>query len=134
MKKISRKLGIITLLTAANFALAGSNGVVLVPFENVKIPAGSKIKIAYDFDPFTQVLRCTQDDKSSISTAEFEYKGVIFRVNSPVTLNDNYLLKGHTADPSGNLVIENKWGGMLNPDGSIFVTCNYLNINYNSKK
>jgi hypothetical protein len=59
---------------------------------------------------------------------EWSYKDATRKLDLPVTLRDDVRFEGHTADPSGRLVITNDFGSSTN-SGSIFVSCNYRRMN-----
>lgn len=99
-----------------------------VPFHNVEVPAASKIYVDYQFDAHTQTLVCTDDpDSKAITSIEWVYKDATRKIELPITLNDDNRFEGHTADPSGRLVITNEFFS-TSSSGSIFVSCEYRNM------
>lgn len=99
-----------------------------VPFYNVEIKDSSKIYVDYSFSSHSQTLVCTDNNSGAITSVEWSYKDATRKIELPVTLMDDEKFDGHYADPEGRLIITNDFGAFSN-NGSIFVTCEYRNMN-----
>ena len=115
-------------LSLMGVAQAKSEVFYEVPFHNVEVRAASKIYVDYKFDAHKQTLVCTDDpDSNAITSIEWVYKDATRKIELPVTLMDDVRFEGHTADPSGRLVITNDFVSSSS-SGSIFVSCEYRNM------
>ena len=109
---------------------AQAGGFYDAPFHNVEVDAYSKIYVNYQFDPHKQTLVCSTDKagSSAITSVEWEYKDATRKIGLPVTLRDDTKFKGYTADPQGKLIITNEFGTGYEQKGTIFVSCEYRNM------
>ena len=99
------------------------------PFHNVEVKPASKIYVNYAFASHAMTLVCESDSPhDAIDSVAWQYKGVTRKIGMPVTLKDDARFKGYWADPQGKAVIANEFGASKN-DGSIYVSCEYRNVN-----
>jgi len=98
-----------------------------VPFKNVEIKGGQKIRASYKFNT-DQMLVCTQST-DELESIEWQYKDVWYKGQMPLTLMDNieFQGKGQYADPDGTLIITNEFGD-LNDGSPMIVSCEYRNM------
>jgi len=98
-----------------------------VPFKNVEIKGGQKVRASYKFK-INEAVVCSQST-DSLHSIEWQYKDVWYKAQMPLTLMDNmdYEGKGQYADPSGTLIITNEFGEP-NDGAPMLVSCEYRDI------
>lgn len=122
---LSLSLAPLTSFAQANDKTTQSSAFYQVPFHNVAIMGGQKIRASYKFST-NQTLVCTQST-DFIESIEWEYKDVWYKGQMPLTLNDNLELQGQRADSDGTLTITNEFGDP-DPTSPMLVSCEYHNM------
>lgn len=126
--KLAINAALATVLVAASSMALAKAPVYHVPFQHVEVKAGESIKGSYDFNSNSEVMVCSVDQGSdALSSIAWTYKTVARQIGLPARLKDSDKTQGAWADPSGELVITNHFGS-TEPNGSMFVTCNYQSI------
>lgn len=129
--KLAAKVALSTaLLSTSAIVLASTSSALMyhVPFQHVEVKATKYIQVKYSFNSEKDVLVCRADQGGdALSTVAWAYKSVLRQIGLPVRLKGTDKTQGAWADPTGKLVIINHFGSS-EPNGSMFVTCNYQSI------